>query len=119
LPEATFEEAEVPRGPLSADAEEVLTRYYAIKIGSLQFCGATSLGLPFWRGLEFLGLTLPLILWSSRLFKDVPRDRAIIDSLTVIDDHYGFNRVLASFRQQMSFSLLAGELPRLIAWYAR
>ncbi|MFQ3593754.1 MAG: YkgJ family cysteine cluster protein, partial [Gemmataceae bacterium] len=120
LPLASFEDAEQPRGPLPSEADEVLTRYYAIKIGSLQFCGATSFGLPFWRGLEFLGLTLPLLLWASRLFpREVPRDQALCDALTVIDDHYGFNRVLASFRQQWSFTLLAGELPRLVAWYAR
>jgi hypothetical protein len=67
-----------------------------------------------------LGLTLPLLLWASRLYPpEVPRDRALGDALTVIDDHYGFNRVLATFRQQWSFSLLAGELSRLMAWYAR
>jgi lysine-N-methylase len=119
LPEATFEEAEVARGPLPPEAEEVLTRYYIIKVRSLQFCGATSFGMPFWRGLEMLALTLPLILWTARLSKDTARAQAIITALTVIDDHYGFNRVLASFRQQMSFSLLAGHLPKLIAWYSR
>ncbi|MGL4554500.1 MAG: YkgJ family cysteine cluster protein, partial [Gemmataceae bacterium] len=119
LPQATFEDAEVPRGPLPADAEAVLARYYAVKVSSLQFCGGASFGMPFWRGFELLALTLPLVLWASRLYKDVSREKAVTDSLTVIDDHFGFNRVLASFRQQLSLSILSGELPRLIAWYSR
>jgi hypothetical protein len=38
-----------------------------------------------------------------------------------VDDHFGFNRALASRRQWISFRILAGtrELERLIAWYSR
>ena len=103
------------------DAEQVLERYYAIKVGSLQFCGAASFGLPFWEGFEMLALTLPLVLWVSRLYRDRPREEAVVNALTVVDDHIGFNRVLASLRQRLSFRILArsGELSRLIAWYSR
>ncbi len=121
LPETTFEEVEVPRGPLPAEAEAILERYYAIKVGSLQFCGAASFGLPFWEGFEVLALTLPLVLWVARMHRDRPRHEAVTHALTVVDDHIGFNRVLASFRQRYGFHLLArrGELSRLIAWYSR
>ena len=47
----TFEGAEQPAGPLPPDAEEVLERYYLIKVGSLQFCGVTNFGLSFWDGM--------------------------------------------------------------------
>jgi lysine-N-methylase len=121
LPEATFDEVEQPRGPLPAEAEAILERYYTIKVGSLQFCGAASFGLPFWEGFETLTLTLPLVLWVSRMYRDLSREQAITNALTVIDDHVGFNRILASFRQRLSFYILArtGELSRLIAWYSR
>src|SRR5262249_43496262 len=56
IPEATFEEAEVPRGPLTPEAERVLERYYAIKVWSMQFC-ASRKGPPFWEGFELLALT--------------------------------------------------------------
>src|SRR5262249_2934495 len=110
-----------PRGPLPAEAEAILERYYTIKVGSLQFCGAASFGLPFWEGFETLTLTLPLVLWVSRMYRDLSREQAITNALTVIDDHVGFNRILASFRQRLSFYILArtGELSRLIAWYSR
>ncbi len=121
LPETTFEEVEVPRGPLPPEAEAVLERYYAIKVGSLQFCGAASFGLPFWEGFEALALTLPLVLWLARMHRDRPRHEAVTHALTVVDDHIGFNRILASLRQRLSFRILSrhGELPRLIAWYSR
>jgi lysine-N-methylase len=119
--ETTFEEAEAPRGPLPPAAEEVLERYYVLKVGSLQFCGAASFGLPFWEGLEVLALTFPVILWVARTQRDRPREQAITEALTIVDDHVGFNRVLASFRQRLSFRILSrsGELSRLIAWYSR
>jgi lysine-N-methylase len=121
LPETTFEEVEVPRGPLPADAEEVLERYYTTKVGSLQFCGPASFGLPFWEGFDLLALTYPIVLWVARMERDRPRQEAVTKALTVVDDHIGFNRVLGTFRQRVGFHLLArtGELPRLIAWYSR
>jgi hypothetical protein len=121
IPPTTFEQMEQPCGPLPAEAEEVLERYYTLKVGPLQFCGAASFGLPFWEGLESLSLTLPIVLWLSRAFHDCPRHEAIRKALTIVDDHVGFNPVLATRRQRLSFRILArrGELARLIAWYSR
>jgi lysine-N-methylase len=121
VPEITFEEMETPVGSLPIEAEEILERYYTLKVGSLQFCGAASFGLPFWEGFESLALTLPIVLWLSRAFRDRPRHEAVIEALTIVDDHVGFNPVLATRRQRLSFRILArrGELARLIAWYSR
>jgi lysine-N-methylase len=119
LPETTFEQAEEARGPLSPEAEKVLERYYTIKIGSLQFCSV--FGLGFWEGLENLAVTLPIIRWVARLYRDRSDVEAITQALVIVDDHVGFNRVLASFRQRFSFRILmrTGQLERLIAWYSR
>jgi hypothetical protein len=121
IPEATFAQAEEPRGPLAKTAEEVLERYYQIKVGSLQFCGPGSFGLPFWEGLEALAVTMPLILWAMRLYRDVPQEEAAVRALSIIDDHFGFNPLLATWRMRLGFRMLArrGELGRLIAWYSR
>jgi lysine-N-methylase len=123
LPETTFEQVEVPRGALGTEAEEVLERYYHIKVGSLQFCGSTSFGLPLWEGFESLAVTLPVILWVARAFAvgEKPGADAIMKALTIVDYQVGFNRVLARLRQRLSFRILArtGELGRLIAWYSR
>lgn len=121
VPEATFADAEEPRGPLSKAAEEVLQRYYVIKVGSMQFCGPASFGLPFWEGLEALAVTVPVILWVMRLFRDVSQEEAAVRALTIVDDHFGFNPLLATWRMRLGFRSLArrGELSRLIAWYSR
>jgi lysine-N-methylase len=121
IPPVAFEDLETPRGPLPSEAEEILERYYTLKVDALQFCGAASFGLPFWEGFEALALTLPILLWLSRAFGDRSRHEAITEALTIVDDHVGFNPVLATRRQRLSFRILArrGELARLIAWYSR
>ena len=121
VPETTFERVEAAAGRLPEEAEQALERYYAIKIGSLQFCGPAFFGAPFWDGLEALCLTFPAILWVSRALHDQPRPEAVLKALSIVDDHFGFNRALGSARQRLSFRLLAGrrELERLIAWYGR
>src|SRR5579885_408395 len=65
-PHTTFEKAEEPAGPLPAEAEALLERYYLIKVGSLQFCGTTNFGMPLWEGLESLLLTFPILMWLRR-----------------------------------------------------
>jgi len=121
LPEATFAEVEMPRGPLPPEAEQVLERYYTMKVGSLQFCGPASFGMAFWEGFEYLALTYPIVMWVARMYKDGSRVEAIQNALSIVDDHFGFNRVLASFRQRLSFAILSGtgQLERLIAWYSQ
>jgi lysine-N-methylase len=122
LPAATFEQIEEPRGPLSAEAEQILERYYVIKVGSLQFCGGgTNVRLSFWEGLEALALTYPILMWVMRMYRDRSREDALVQALSIVDDSFGFNRVLTTFRQRVSFQILArtGELARLIAWYCR
>jgi lysine-N-methylase len=121
LPETTFAEVEAPRGPMPLEAEHILERYYLLKVGSLQFCGAASFGMPFWEGFELLALTYPIVLWVARMYRDIPREEAIVRALSVVDDHFGFNRILATTRQRIGFRILArqGELAKLIAWYSR
>jgi lysine-N-methylase len=121
IPEETFERAEESAGPLPDAAAEVFERYYAIKLGSLQFCGPAAFGLPFWEGLEALALTVPLNLWLMRLFRDMPPEKAAARALTIIDSHFCSNPVLASRRLRLGFQTLVrrGELAKLIAWYSR
>jgi lysine-N-methylase len=120
IPEATFARLEEPAGEPPADVEEILERYYVIKVGSMQFCGP-SFRLPFWEGLESLLITYPILMWVARMYRDRSRADALIQALIIVDDHVGFNRVLWGRRQRLSFSILAGtgQLARLIAWYSR
>jgi lysine-N-methylase len=121
IPETTFEETERPRGPLPLEAESVLERYYQMKVGSLQFCGPASFGVPLWEGLEALVITFPILLWVARTMADVTRQEAVTRALTILDDHFGFNRLLGTARQRWIFQILTrtGELAKLVGWYSR
>ena len=121
IPETTFGEVEKPRGPIPMEVEKLLERYYTFKVGALQFCGAASFGLPFWEGFESLALTFPILHWVARTFTEGSREEAFLKALSIVDDHFGFNKVLATTRQRVSFRILAwtGELSKLIAWYSR
>ncbi len=121
VPETTFEKVEAASGKLSAAAEEVVERYYAIKVGSMQFCGATSFKMSFWEGFESLALTLPVILWLARAFSPAPIEEGVTKALSIVDDHFGFNKLLGTLRQRFAMKLLArrGETARLIAHYSR
>jgi hypothetical protein len=57
----------------------------------------------------------------ARTFIDRSRAEAVQQALSIVDDHFGFNRVLLTARQRWSFRIVArtGELARLIAWYSR
>jgi lysine-N-methylase len=121
--DATFVAAEHPAGPLSASAAALLTRYYQLKVESLQFCGPTNFRFAVWDGLESLALTFPVVMWLSRVLTadGRTRDDAIARALRLVDDNFGFNKLLGVGRQKFALRLLGsrGELPRLVAWYAR
>jgi lysine-N-methylase len=121
VPETTFAAAETPAGPLPAEAEELLERYYLIKVGSLQFCGTTNFNMPFWDGLEVLLLTYPMLMWLRRGFAPLPAGEALTRALSIVDDNFGYHPFLGTLRQRLGFRLLArlGELDRLIAWFSR
>jgi lysine-N-methylase len=123
MPETTFEAAEQPAGPLSEESDALLTRYYRVKVESVQFCGPTNFRRGFWDGLDSLLLTFPAILWLSRVLTtpDRPRDEAVRLAVRIVDDNFGFNKLFGSGRQAWATQTLAerGELAKLIAWYAR
>jgi lysine-N-methylase len=121
LPETTFEQVEAAATALSVEAEDVLQRYYTVKVASLQFCGSTYFGVSFWDGLEALAVTFPVVCWLTRALRPKAGGEAVFQAVSLVDDHFGYNPVLGTARQRLSFRILArsGELARLIAWYGR
>jgi lysine-N-methylase len=122
LPATTFAAVEEPAGPVPG-ADELLTRYYRVKIQSQQFAGPTHFGRRYWEGLEALILTYPVIRWLGRAFAtpDRPPPDALRLAVQVADGNFGFNPLLGSARQAWAVRTLAdrGEIGRLAAWYAR
>ncbi|MFO0809441.1 MAG: YkgJ family cysteine cluster protein [Gemmataceae bacterium] len=121
LPDTTFEKLEDPAGPMSSVSEDMLGRYYRVKVESHQFFGPTNFGASYWDGLESLLLTFPVISWLSRAFTDRSRDAAYHMAVRIVDDNFGHNRLLGMQRQRFATRILAsrGELAKLIAWYGR
>ncbi|HEY2911041.1 MAG TPA: YkgJ family cysteine cluster protein [Gemmataceae bacterium] len=122
VPDTTFEKAEEPAGPPSAATDALLTRYYKMKVESLQFCGPTNFDLPLWDGLESLAMTFPAICWLGRVLAGQrSRDEATLQALRMVDDNFGFNKLLGLGRQKFALRVLSGrgELARLVAWYSR
>jgi lysine-N-methylase len=121
LPEKDFAEFEEPLGPLPPAAVEALERYYQIKTESLQFCGPTYYDFSFWEGVEALTLTLPMIQWLTRGYRELGQPEATYKAISVIDENFGYNPLLGKPRQRMSLWILnfRRELDRLIAWYGR
>jgi len=123
LPEVPFSAGEEPFGPLPAESDALLTRYYRLKVQSLQFCGPTNFGVPFWEGLRSLALTFPVAMWLARVFAagGEGKPAAVERAVRVTDDNFGFNRLLGMGRQKFALRLLAArdDLPRLAAWYGQ
>lgn len=120
---ATFADAEKPLGELSDSAVSLLTRWARVKVESGQFCGPTNFGLPVWDGLESLAAAFAAAMWLARVLKAGGRlqDEAIMLAVRIVDDNFGFNKLLGSVRQKAALRMLGskGELPKLVAWYGR
>lgn len=122
MPATTFEAVEQPVGPLP-EADELLTRYYRVKLQSMQFVGPTHFGRRYWAGLDALVLTFPVVRWLGRAFATPDRDpvAAVRLAVQVADANFGFNPLLGAPRQEWAVKALAdkGEIARLVAWYGR
>ena len=123
IPVSTFADADKPLGNLSDRAVSLLTRWACVKVESGQFCGPTNFGLGVWDGLESLAMTFPAAMWLARVLiaGGRPIDDAIALAVRIVDDNFGFNKLLGSARQKFALRLLAtrGELPKLVAWYGK
>ena len=81
-------------------AEEMLERYYTVKVASMQFAGGAQFGMDFWSGLEALALTLPIIRWFGRAFSELPAEEATARAIRIVDHNYGYSPLLGSRRQR-------------------
>jgi len=123
VPFATFE---APFGPLTAEQDEILTRYLRVKVQGLHFCGPAYYDVPFVEGFHSLALVIPVTLWLARwLAASSGRSQwttdDVIQALTIADHHHGYSPALGQYaaRRRVHMLTAAGDLPRLITWYGR
>jgi len=122
---ATFEQLEQPFGMPDA-AQELLTRYFLVKVQSIHFCGRAYYGLPLVEGFLSLVLIYPAILWLARWLavtdgRQVLTMGDIQQAMAVADHHHGFSPAFGqfSFRRRVRDLNRLGEIGRLVDWYSR
>ena len=73
--------------------------------------------------MDSLLLTVPTMLWAARVMTagGVDRMEAITKGLRMVDENFGYSKFLAGPRAAWAVRAMAekGEVPKLIAWYAR
>lgn len=124
--EVPFETLEQPFGALPGEADEILTRYFRVKVQGMHFCGVAYYGVPLVEGFQSLALIYPVILWLARwLAAGKGRQHLTVDDIsqavTVADHHHGYSPALGQSNARRRVRLLAqtGDIGRLCARYGR
>jgi lysine-N-methylase len=124
--EVPFPQLEQPFGELPAGAEEILTRYYRVKIQSLHYCGPAFHDRPFVEGFYSLALVYPCVMWIARWHAASAGRTSfelddVVEALTSADHHHGYNRALGSWsaRRRVKNLVQMGDVLKLCAWYSR
>ena len=121
-----FESLEKPFGPLTAEQDELLTRYFLVKVQGLHFCGPAYYDVPFVEGFQSLALMFPVTLWLARWLavgegqSQLSTDH-IARALAIADHHHGFSPALGQPAARSRVRQLAGsaDIPRLILRYSQ
>ncbi len=123
--EVPFAELEKPFG-VPDEVQELMRRYYRVKIEGLHFCGLPYYNLPFVEGFRHLALVFPATLFLAR-WCAASQGRSHLElsdaafALSRIDHHHGYAPGLGSANARRRVRLLVanGDLERLIGRYAR
>jgi hypothetical protein len=111
-----------PAGPLSADAQQPLVRFFEANACSLQYVIAARPGWAITEAFRALALSYPIALWLLRWFAHgrSPTMADAIEAVTIIDRGQGFDSLTGGQHRRRVAMLAQDEgLERLIAWYAR
>ena len=123
---ARFAELEKPFGGVPDLGEEMLARYFRVKIEGIHFCGPAYYNLPFIEGFRHLALLFAATLWLAR-WRAAGENRAALTfedvafAIATADHPHGYAPAFgsANFRRRARLLAKAGEIQRLVAWYAR
>lgn len=120
-----FSDLEPAFGPLPADAAEIFSRYFRVKLGGLHFCGPAYYNVPVVEGFRSLALVYPATLWIARwLAASNGRQRLestdVARALSIADHHHGYSPAFGQrgFRSRVRLLARLGDIAKLIAWYS-
>ena len=121
-----FSDLEIAYGGRRSDIDELLTRYFRVKIQGLHFCGPAQFQTSLLDGFRGLALMHPVVMWLARL-RAARRAAESIDlvdvqaSLATADHNYGYSPALGTPSALRRVSLLTRmkQLTSLLSWYSQ
>jgi len=119
LQRVPFAAVESSFGALPPASEALLSRYFLVKVQSLQFCGKGFFDRPLVEGFRNLALLYPVILWLAR-WTAVSAGRKTLEEADVakavgwVDHQYGYVPYV-SWRTRLLQQ--RNDVVRLCAWY--
>jgi lysine-N-methylase len=123
---ARLEQLDCPIGLLSTDVNNLLTRFFRVKVQGLHFCGAAYYNVPLVEGFQSLALLFPVILWMARWHtlgegRDAVTPGDVVRAVSMVDHHHGYSPILGgrAARQRVRILAQRGDIARLIAWHTR
>lgn len=117
-----FSSLELVDVTLTDKSEEMLTRYFRVKLQGLHFCGAAYYQVPVIEGFYSLTLVYPVVRWLARwLAATQSRTTAthddVLTALTIVDHQHAYNPVLGQWpaRRRVKNFVANGDLQKLVA----
>ena len=113
-------------GSLPEAADEMLTRYFRVKIDGLAFCGPAFYDASFVEGFRSLALVFPAVMWLARwrAAADDGRQQITTDDVArgiqMVDHHHGYSEAFGSgaFRRRVRLLAGWGDIAKLCRRYA-
>lgn len=124
LPPVPFEDLEKPFTAADSGIDELFTRYFAVKMDGMAFCGPAFYGLPVVEGFFRLALMYPITMYVARWIARAENRSSISGkdaqtALTIVDHHHGYSPAMAlrNFRKRAQWLIEHDEIPRLAVHY--
>lgn len=109
-----------------ATIDEMLTRYFRVKIQGIHFCGAAFYNIPALEGLRSLLLVYPSVMWLARWHAAGESRRTlnakdVLMALTVADHNHGYSEVFGLRTSRFRVRALATmqQIEPLSLWYSK
>ncbi|MEZ6065575.1 MAG: YkgJ family cysteine cluster protein [Planctomycetaceae bacterium] len=122
FPPLSFAALERRRDFPSFDFDEMLSRYFLVKLQGMSFCGRAYYDESLVDGFRSLALMFPVVCWLARWRAAVRGDGPVtiddvVVALTTADHHHGYSPALGTFAAKGRLRTLhkLGDIPRFIA----
>jgi lysine-N-methylase len=121
-----FSHLERPFDGRRAEFNELMTRYFRVRIQGIHFCGAAYYDMPVIDGFRALALMYPVVHWVARMraFREGRDSLELFDlqaALATVDHNNGYSPVLGTRASQNRISQLSRlqQITAICGWYSQ